>query len=245
MFTTVPVLIDEVQSNIGYQNEVGTMFPNISRTVIRNAYSYTSGDSSIKNFRQLSHDANIYSGTVNAKNLYYADDEFYSGSYSNRISKLSLRDENFQEKILNSSGAFNVKDFVKYGYYPQLNWPSVMPKQDYIELPQVTDTDLIDVLTVDEVEEGEEEANVTVTLNNPAGEKITDIQIANISTSIVSQSWSNGKTKLVFRAYNPKTFVSKYSVRKIVYMTAANSTYSRTFSAVSYTHLTLPTNSLV
>ena len=230
VFTTVPVLIDEVQSNIGYQNEVGTMFPSISRTVIRNAYSYTSGDSSIKNFRQLSHDANIYSGTVNAKNLYYADDEFYSGSYSNRISKLSLRDENFQEKILNSSGAFNVKDFVKYGYYPQLNWPSVMPKQDYIELPQVTDTDLIDVLTVDEVEEGEEEANVTVTLNNPAGEKITDIQIANISTSIISQSWSNGKTKLVFRAYNPKTFVSKYSVRKIVYMTAANSTYSRTFS---------------
>ena len=230
VFTTVPILIDEAQSNIGYQNEVGTMFPNITRTIIKNAYSYTSGSSSVKNFRQLSHDANIYSGTVNAKNLYYADDEFYSGSYSNRISKLSLRDENFQEKILNSSGAFNVKDYVKYGYYPQLNWPSVMPKQDYIELPQVTDADLIDILTVDEVEDGDEEAKVTVTLNNPAGEKITDIQIANISTTILSQSWSLGKTKLVFRAYNPIAFVSKYSVRKIVYKTATNSTYSRDFT---------------
>lgn len=230
VFTTVPVLIDEIQSNIGYQNEVGTMFPSITRTIIRNAYSYTSFNPSIKNFRQLSHDANIYSGTVNAKNLYYADDEFYSGNYSDRISKLSLRDENFQEKILNSSGAFNVKDYVKYGYYPQLNWPSVMPKQDYIELPQVTDADLIDILTVDEVEDGDEEAKVTVTLNNPAGEKITDIQIANISTTILSQSWSLGKTKLVFRAYNPTAFVSKYSVRKIVYTTATNNSYSRSFS---------------
>lgn len=230
VFTTVPVLIDDIQSNIAYQNEVGTMFPNITRTIIKNAYSYTSGNSSLKNFRQLSHDANIYSGTVNAKNLYYADDEFYSGSYSNKISKLSLRDENFQEKILNSSGAFNVKDYVKYGYYPQLNWSSVMPKQDYIELPEVTDADLIDILTVDEVEDGDEEAKVTVTLNNPAGEKITDIQIANISTTILSQSWSLGKTKLVFRAYNPTAFVSKYSVRKIVYKTAANISYSRTFT---------------
>ena len=66
--------------------------------------------------------------------MYYANTDDYSGTYSNKISPNAFRNDSFQN-IINADDNFDIENFVKYGYYPHLKWPAVMPNQEYIPLP--------------------------------------------------------------------------------------------------------------
>ena len=206
-------------------NQVGNILGAIDRTIIKNAYSYAEGSN-----RDISLDANIGSASyVNAKNVYYVSEQMYSGKYSNKVSKLALRNKEFQEKILNNEKAFNIDDFVTYGYYPQLIWPDVMPKQEYIELPKVEDADLIDVVSIASVTEKEDKAEIVINVSNPSGERISDIAIKDITAKILNQETKNGQTLLTVEVSNPVKYLSKYYIRSITSIGAYNISYTREY----------------
>ena len=81
---------------------------------------------------------NVYSigiaNNANIENNYYMADKMLETNRHEKITALNLHDVVFQNNVLNSENAFNVDELVTNGYYPQLNMPEVMPKQEYIEL---------------------------------------------------------------------------------------------------------------
>ena len=80
------------------------------------SFSYASG----KN-RNIEIDPNIgLAGVISTKNIYYVNDEMYADKFSLKISKLVLREIGFQNQLLNRDIKFNVSDYVKYGFYPQI-----------------------------------------------------------------------------------------------------------------------------
>lgn len=217
-------LLSKEESTTNDRN-VGNLLGEVPRTIIKNAYSYVPD-----NNREYNTDPNF--GTmsyINAQNIYYASDHNYQSKYSNKISKLALRDEEFQNKILNSNGAFDVDTYVKYGYYPHLIWPESMPNQDYIELPAVEDDDLIDITTIDKVVQEGSKARVDLTISNPGNERITNIVIKDLDCRIISQQTQNSKTKLVIEVSNPTKYVSKYFIRSITSVGAFNIPYTRNY----------------
>ena len=239
-----------VSSNIVYSNEVNGQIRNIfvlskiklldgmSGTVssmvytnqnnasIRNVYTVDI-DTSIKN---LAAGPNIYSNANgNSENIYYFDDRIFTSKYEMKTTKLALRDTVFQSQLLNSDEAFNIDETVARGYYPQLNFPDCMPKQDYIELQEVEDSDLADILSTEVVEQGSSTVKVRFMVNNPAAETITNIKIKNVDCRIESQTYSDGKSEVIAILSNPTLCVSTYSVLGITTKGAFNQSYTREF----------------
>ena len=64
---------------------------------------------------------------------------------------------------------------------------------------------------------------------NPSGGNVTDVKIENLSTSIVSQEYENGVSKVVVKLTNPTRYVSKYSVMSITTQGTFGTTYTRNF----------------
>ena len=228
IYSLIGVVLNSAEdvNNINYA--AGNIIGEVNRAVVKNVYSYVSNEEG----RDYNRDPNfgMVSSYLNAENAYYASDSHtYNTSYSNKISKLALANVEFQNNVLNGDNQFAVDSYVNLGYFPQLVWPSVMPKQDYIDLPYVEDDDLIDIITVDDVIHEGEEATVNLTVSNPGHERITDISIKNLTSEIVSQETEDGITKLVIKGSNPTRYVSQYYIRSITSVSAYGIEFERTY----------------
>lgn len=167
---------------------------------------------------------------TSAKNNYYISDNIYTNTYNLKMSPLSTHDSTFQNRAINSNNAFIVDDLVDIGYFPQIDFPDCMKAQDLIELNKVSDEDLIDITYSDVIENTNSEAKIIFTVNNPGSDIITNIEIQNVEVEILDQTYSNGKSKVTARVYNPRSFVSRYYVSKIESRGAYGIINTRTYS---------------
>ena len=216
IFSLIDVNIGEDVSTTTYQYEVGDIAGRSDRTIARNIYVYTHS----KN-RNLTKDATIYTDSVtkniNASNVFYISDNDYNGAYANKMSLSSLRLESFQN-ILNGDNAFDVESFVKYGYYPHLIWPDIMPNQDYISLPS-DDDNRLDYLSIENrVENNDETVEATLVFKNPGYDTITALYFSDgLNARIIpgSQENDNNKSRIKVLFSSPTNYISKYSLTRI------------------------------
>lgn len=214
--------LEQLNSN----DRVGNLVGYTQSSTVRNVYSVAGGEN-----RDLNTDPNlgiIYN--AKAENSFYINNSIYHTSHSLKTSKTALWNTTFQERVLNSSTTqFNVNDFVSYGYYPHLIMNESMPVQEYIPLPELKDEDLVDIISVNNVDQQGSKAMVTLTVHNPANEKITDISIKDLTTKIVSQQDNGGTTTLVIEVSNPIRYVSQYFIKSITSRNSFNLPYTREF----------------
>lgn len=226
VFSLIDIKVMEQQPSSGaFNRKVGNIIGYISEGTVSNVYSYTEGRN-----RDLQIDPNL--GGINSattKNLFYINPMIYTDIRSKKLSKMALRNIEFQEKIINGMNQFIIDDYVRYGYFPQLKMNAMMPKQEYIELPVVADEDLIDIISIENVESNGKEANVTLKIHNPGNEEITEISIKNLSTEIISQTTEDGTTILVVRVFNPVRYISSYFVKSISSIGQFNIPYTREY----------------
>ena len=64
-----------------------------------------------------------------------------------------------------------------------------MPNQEYLQLPEVQDKDLIDILSYEVIEDNNDSIKLELNINNPSGEQIKSIQVKEISSRIISQKY--------------------------------------------------------
>ena len=169
----------------------------------------------------------ISGGTVN--NAYYFSDQVMEKSTETFSSKLALYEPEFQNQVLNAQNSFEISTTVEKGYFPHIIMPNIMPSQPYINLPEVQDKDLVDILSTKVIENNNDSVKVEFSINNLAGEDIQSIKIKNIETTIVSQEYNAGKTKVIAILSNPSLYVSNYSVLSITSKGAYNIPYTRNF----------------
>ena len=219
-------------TNINYldslsdNNTANIVLNNNNNATVQNVYSVGIG----KNTTYLTHGPNVYNkGSKKVYNNYYFADEIFTSELETKGNMLSLWDSTFQNQIINQDGAFIVDELVNKGFYPQLNMPECMPAQEYIELPEVKDADLPDILSTKVLEQGTNTVKVEFSVNNPSSETISDIQIENIETEILSQEYSNGKSTVIAELKNPIICVSSYNVLSISTKGAYGSTYKREY----------------
>ena len=213
----------EGKNGNGYYGHIASeMYRNAK---LENVYSVGLGDT-----YSLSFGPNIWSSERNQiKNSYYFNDEIFKSPYNQKTTKLALWDKNFQNEILNSENAFNVDSLVEKGYYPQIDMPECMPKQKYIELPEVEDKDLPDILSTKALENNHNSAKVRFVINNPSGETITSIKVKNLNCKIEQQEYKDGKSEVIVILDTPIIYVSKYSIISISTKGAYNKEYTREF----------------
>lgn len=223
-----------VEKNNGFgtgekETSVGNIVGYHAAGYFGNSYSVESSDSINTNL--ITQDPNIGKvGGIRKNNLYYVSDRTYGGTYSNKVSKLALYDTTFQNQVLNTYDGFDVDHYVSLGYYPQVILNDCMPKQDWIELPKITDGDLVDVTSVEEIENNGDNAVVKLHINNPSNETINKVTITDINTvEIVSQVNSFGKTELTVRLSNPRTYKSRYYVDTLYIKPAYGTEYLKTY----------------
>ena len=163
-------------------------------------------------------------------NNYYFADATFTSELETKGNKLSLWDAQFQNQLINTDGAFIVDELVNEGYYPWINMPDCMPKQEYIELPEVEDADLPDILSTKVLEQGTDTVKVQFSVNNPSSATISKIEIANLDAEILSQEYSNGKSTVIAELKNPIICVSSYDVLSISTQGAFGSEYTRPYN---------------
>ena len=216
----------EATENPSIDDRVGSLIGENARTKMSNVYTYTSGEN-----RTLTRDANIGIGTnVSGKNIFYISDEIYNPAPSLKVPKSALRDKDFHE-ALNGDDKFNIDDFVEFGFFPQIIWPDCMPNQDYIELPEVNDADLVDIISVKEAINDEETALVTLIVNNPSSDAIIDVGIKDIGlVEILEQTnIEGGKSEVKLRLSEPMRYVSKYYLKSITSKNNFGRDYTREY----------------
>ncbi len=191
---------------------------------VENVYSVGEGNTTNINFGPT-----IARNSSRSLNAYYFADRVYNNIYNLKVTKLALIDSNFQSKILNSDDKFNIDDLIKNGYYPQLKMPEMMPNQEYIKLPEISDKDLPDILSTEVIEENNDKLKVKFIVNNISGESITNITIQNLNCTILSQEYRDEKSEVIVELSNPVKFVSSYSVMSITTKGAFNIPYTRNF----------------
>lgn len=200
-------------------------YANTGRANIQNVYSVGTG-----NINNFNNGPNIsYVESTNIENNYYFCDEIFNNSYHTKTTKLALRDVNFQNSLLNTQGQFEVDELVSNGYYPHVKMPDVMPRQEYIELPEVEDEDLADILSTEILEQKPDEVTVLCNVHNPSGEQIVEIQVENLTSEILSQEYADGISKVKVKLSNPRLYVSSYSIMSITTQGAFGNNYTRTF----------------
>ena len=219
----------EKNSQASTESSVGNIIGYSSSGTLRNIYSVE--DPNKINTNILNHDPNIGSvNSITTKNLFYVSDKNYNSEYSTKISKMALYDTNFQNKVLNSHSGFLVDSFVSLGYYPQVDMNDCMPNQEWLELPKVTDTDLVDITSAEVISNNGDSAEVVLNLNNPGAEKITKIDIMDIkNVEILSQEDDWGKTVLKIRVSEPMKYTSKYYVRSMMISGSLGFEYEKTY----------------
>ena len=192
---------------------------------VENVYSVGTGE----NINDFTSGPNIYKSNGRVNNSYYFADEIFTGGYDTKGNKLSLWDTSFQNQILNGDGQFEVDELVSRGYYPHIKMSDKMPRQEYIELPEVEDADLADILSTEVIEQGSQRIKVKFSINNPSAEQIEKIEIKNITTNILSQEYADGKSTVIAELTEPKLCVSQYDVLSITTKGAFGLTYTREY----------------
>lgn len=196
-----------------------------NRGFVKNVYSVGSGT-----LDDLTYGPTVtYDWASKTINAYYFDTKTFKNSYNLKSTKLSLYDVGFQNSLINLSNQFNVTQLVEQNYYPQIKQSRKMPNQEFISLPETTDKDLVDIMSMDVIESQDDYAKVQLNVNNPEGEQITNVKIKNLTTKILSQEYSDGKSKVLVELKNPIEYVSRYSILSITSKGATNKPYTRTF----------------
>lgn len=153
-------------------------------------------------------------GTFVSENLYYLNDSLYTDTFHQKINATALNDITFQKSVLKDS--FTIDEMIELGYYPQVKYSSnKMPSQPYIELPKILEDNLIDIVSMEIIEQTNNSAIVEFYISNIEGEEITEIVIADVDTKIIEQTFEDGKSKVKVSITNPRTYVSKYSIRSV------------------------------
>ena len=221
-------------TNIDYDAEDNTsahvganiVYGNDANASVENVYSVGIGE----NVNQFTSGPNVWTGgSSRVNNSYYFADEIFTGGQDTKGNKLSLWDTSFQNQILNGDGQFEVDELVSRGYYPQVKMSEKMPRQEYIELPEVEDADLPDILSTEVIEQGSQTVKVKFSVNNPSAEQIDNIEIENLTTTILSQEYADGKSTVIAELTNPIVCVSQYDVLRIRTKGALNTTYTREY----------------
>lgn len=212
-----------VNSQDGITLNVGNILDS-NEANIENVYSVGEGNTTNINFGPT-----IARNSSRALNSYYFADTVYKNTYNLKVTKLALIDANFQSKLLNSEDQFNVDDLIKNGFYPQLKMTEMMPNQEYIQLPEISDKDLPDILSTDVLEEGKNNVKVKFIVNNVSGESITNITVQNLNCIILSQVYKDEKSEVIVELNTPVKYVSSYSVMSITTKGAYNIPYTRNF----------------
>ena len=216
----------DVSNQENIVNDVGNIVNiNNSNALVENVYSVGLG----KNITKRSAGPNIYYADGKISNNYYFNDEIFTNKYHKKTTMLALHDTKFQNQLLNNDNRFNVDEYVSKGYYPQLIMPSVMPNNEYIELPEVKDADLADILSTEVVKKGIDTVEVKFNVYNPSAETITNIKIKNLECTILSQTYENKRSEIVAKLHSPKLYTSTYSVLGITTQGAFNIPYTREF----------------
>ena len=128
----------------------------------------------------------------------------------------------FQNQILNSNGNFLVDEMINLNYFPQLILPSCMPRQDYIELPEIEEADLPDIITNKVIEKEDKKAKIELNVYNPSGEIIQEIIVKNLTTKILSQTYENKQSTVIIELTNPILYFSNYSILSLTTKGAYN-----------------------
>lgn len=226
VFSLITVEKDQTLSS---ETSVGNLIGYSSTGTLQNVYSVEDPDK--VNTNLTNQDPNIgYINGINAQNVFYSSDRTYNASKSTKISKLALYDSDFQKKVLNTHDGFIVDKYVSLGYYPQVNMHDCMPKQEWIPLPKVTESDLVDITSTEVVESTGDSAIAILNINNPGAEKIKKIGIQDISkVEILSQEDEWGKSKVKVKLSEPKKYQSKYYVRSMTIVGAMGFEYEKTY----------------
>ena len=216
-------LIDVVQENDS--GTTGNISGTIFSGIFNNVYTY-SENTNINTSRDINFGSISY---ISTKNVFYVNPNIYQTSKSSKLSKVALRNETFQDKLLNTNKAFNVSDFVPYGYYPQVIMNDVMPKQEYISLPEVKNEDLVDILSTEEVKEYGNYAIVKLLVHNPSSETIKRVGIKDLTVEILDQTTERGLTTLSLKLTNPLKYISSYFIKEIETVGVFNISYTRKY----------------
>ena len=216
----------DVSNQENIVNNVGNIVSiNNSNALVENVYSVGLG----KNITNRSAGPNIYYADGKISNNYYFNDEIFTNKYHKKTTMLALHDTKFQNQLLNNDNRFNVDEYVSKGYYPQLIMPSVMPNNEYIELPEAKDADLADILSTEVIKKGIDTVEVKFNVYNPSAETITNIKIKNLECTILSQTYENKRSEIIAKLHSPKLYTSTYSVLGITTQGAFNIPYTREF----------------
>ena len=212
------------------QVKVGNLVGVVSRGTINNSYSYNENS-----LRNNTLDASVGSyDQLNVQNLYYVSPLKYSNAKTQKISKVALASSEFQNNTLNSESAFNIEDFVSYGYFPQLIMNEAMPKQEYIKLPEVTNADLLSILTTSIESQNSKEATVNLLIRNPAEEQIKEVEIQYFTTEVLSQTNNpDGSSLLKLKLTKPSRYISSYGINSMTSVSKSNITYTTKFETGS------------
>ena len=192
------------------QEDVKDYIANIASNIssgcsIENSYSVGTGNITTGPNSVTNNDQN---------NCYYFSEKIFN-SVSKKTAEIALWDTNFQNKVLNCDGQFEIDEVVSKGYYPHIKMPECMPRQEYIPLPEVKNADLADLTSIDIQEQTEDTATILCNIHNPSGQNIVDIKVENLNAEIISQEYSDGMSKVIVKLTNPIKCVSKYSVQSI------------------------------
>lgn len=166
--------------------------------------------------------------TAKFNNIYYMSNNIYTQADQPKSSIISLVDAEFQKSILGSG--FNVDEMISLGYYPQVNYSTTrMPKQDFIELPTINEDDYADIISTSVDSQTNNEAIINVSVNNILGEEISSIQITDLDTEIISQTYEDGKSQVKLGVFNPQIYVSRYQIKSISSRSSSGYTSTRKY----------------
>ena len=210
-------------------NEMSVLESNLvinNNGVVRNCYSVD-----MNNTLDVTLGPNVMYNANTIDNVYYFSDKTISNTNEMKTSNLALYDSDFHEQVINSEGKFDIKDNVEKGYFPHLNMPSVMPNQEYIELPKIKDDDLIDVTSIEVLEKYNSSAKLKIVVNNKYGETITNVKTKNINCKILSQEYNEGKSNVIVEIYEPIMYTSEYEITSITSKGAYGQEYSREYNS--------------
>ncbi|MBT1175856.1 hypothetical protein JS530_10170 [Bifidobacterium sp. LC6] len=156
---------------------------------------------------------------ANSEVYYTANSYFSNTNLAKRVSKLTLNDVDFHNSTLNgvdNGVQFDADNYINIGYYAHLHMPSVMPSQPMLALPDVDDTEAVEVKSITVVEHDDSSATLDILLNNPGSGAVRAIGVGDMgNVKIVSQTQGLRQTVVRVAISNPERFVSKYSITKV------------------------------
>ena len=221
IYSLIDINAEEIKANDYFAKLV---YDNTSSGHIENVYTVGLGTG-----YKLAQGPNVTYGSGNVSNSYYMNDLIFTGVLDTKTTKKVLYNKEFQNRVLNNDGQFEVDELVSLNYYPQLKLPECMPRQEYISLPEVEDADLPDIVDTAVLEKENKRALIQMNVYNPAGETITNVQIKNVTTRIVSQEYLKGQSTVILELTDPVTCVSKYPIISMTTKGAYNLPYVREF----------------